>query len=472
MIKLSHHEIQSKLLAGQFTMVELVKAYLKQAHTIADYNAYIELYEEEVILQAEQLDERIKSNKDDLGPLFGAVVSTKDNLCYKGHISTAGSKILDGFKAPYNATVIERILEADALIIGRTNCDEMSMGSTNETSYYGPTKNAIDPSKVPGGSSGGGAVAAAMHTCLLSIGSDTGGSIRQPAAFNGILGYKPSYGTISRWGLMAYGSSFDTIGLLGHSIEDMKKVMQVVSGPDEYDSTALTNKIDFSKEGLQEKKTIAYSQSMLDHPSVDPALKNSAIGYIEKVQALGYSLVDVDLGIADLLVPCYYILATAEASSNLSRYDGVRYGHRSALETDDYKEMMRASRTEGFGKEVKKRIMLGTYVLSDGYYDAYYKKAQQVRRLIKNRMTDILDQYTYYMLPTTSSGPWPLGHKHEDPLHEYLSDIFTVLANLSGNPAISIVIDNIQGQIPFGMQLMTHQGQDDKLLTLAKQLTN
>ena len=456
-------------------MVELVEAYLAQAHSITDHNAYVELFEEELIDSAKQLDEKIKNNPDNLGPLFGAVLSIKDNFCYKGHTATAASKILEGFVSPYNATVVERILAADALIIGRTNCDEMSMGSTNETSYYGPAKNAIDDTKVPGGSSGGGAVAVALSTCLISIGSDTGGSIRQPAAFNGVIGYKPSYGVIPRWGLMAYGSSFDTIGLLGKQIEDIQAVMQVVSGPDDYDSTALTTKIEFTNRTdshTTSNKTIAYSQKMMAHPSVEEGLRRSAEVYMDKLRANGYSLVDVDVDFADMLVPCYYILATAEASSNLSRYDGVRYGHRSNIETDDYQALMRASRTEGFGKEVKKRILLGTYVLSDGYYDAYYKQAQKVRRLIKNKVSEILDQHTYFILPTTSVSAWDLGHKHADPLHAYLSDMYTVLANLCGMPAISLIMDNIDGHMPFGMQLMAEQGQDDQLLVKATQLIN
>ena len=471
MIHFSLKEIQAGLLAKRFTMVALVEAYLEQAQTISDHNAYIEIFEKEIREAAQQLDLKIKKDSEKLGPLFGAVLSIKDNLCYKGHIATAASKILEGFVAPYNATVIERVLGADALIIGRTNCDEMSMGSTNESSYYGPAKNAIDPTKVPGGSSGGGAVAVALSTCLISIGSDTGGSIRQPAAFNGVLGYKPSYGVISRWGLMAYGSSFDTIGLLGKQIEDMQAVMQVVSGPDDYDSTALTSKIEFTDRPASHK-TMAYSQKMMDHPSVESGLKRSAEVYMDKMRAKGYSLVDVDVDFADMLVPCYYILATAEASSNLSRYDGVRYGHRSAIETDDYQALMRASRTEGFGKEVKKRILLGTYVLSDGYYDAYYKQAQKVRRLIKNKVSDILSQHEYFLLPTTSAAAWKLGHQHADPLHAYLSDMYTVLANLCGIPAISLVMDNIEGKMPFGMQLMAQQGQDEQLLAEAKQLIN
>ncbi len=447
MINLSLKDIQAGLLAKTFTMLDLVEAYLAQAKSVSDYNAYVEIFEEEIKDSAQQLDLKIKSDAGNLGPLFGAVLSIKDNFCYKGHIATAASKILEGFVAPYSATVIERALAADALVIGRTNCDEMSMGSTNESSYYGPTKNALDPSKVPGGSSGGGAVAVALSTCLISIGSDTGGSIRQPAAYNGVVGYKPSYGVISRWGLMAYGSSFDTIGLLGKQIEDMQAIMQVVSGPDDYDSTALTTKIEFSNVS-DSNKTIAYSQKMIDHPSVEEGLRRSAEVYMDKMRAKGFSLVDIDVDFADLLVPCYYILATAEASSNLSRYDGIRYGHRSDIETDDYQELMRASRTEGFGKEVKKRILLGTYVLSDGYYDAYYKQAQKVRRLIKNKMSEIFKQHAYFLLPTTSVPAWNLGHKHADPLHNYLSDMYTVLANLCGNPAISLVMDNSPDPAP------------------------
>lgn len=454
-------------------MVSLAKAYLERAEETATYNAYIEIYTDELLVQAAALDKKISESPDNLGALFGAVVSIKDNICYRGHLATAGSKILDGFVSPYSATVVERLLAADALIIGRTNCDELSMGSTNETSFYGPAKNALDPTKVPGGSSGGGAVAVALNTCLISIGSDTGGSIRQPAAFNGVLGYKPSYGLISRWGLIAYGSSFDTIGLLGHSATDMISFMKVLAGPDAYDSTALPEPVSFSSGDLSDpsKIRIAYSKRMIEHSRVEEDIRKGTMAYIAQLENAGYELVDIDLDFAEYLVPTYYVLVSAEASSNLSRLDGIRYGHRSTLPTDDYKELIANSRTEGFGREVKKRIMLGTYVLSEGYYDAYFKKAQKVRAVIKARVEEILSSNDFLLMPTTTSSPWPLGQKHRDPLQAYHGDMYTVLANLCGIPAISFAVDNIEQNTSLGIQLMTRTTNDSNLLSIIDQLT-
>jgi len=464
-------QIQSALLAGVFTVSDLVANYLDKAKLAKKHKPYIEIFTEELIAQARKLDERIKTERESLGQLFGLVISIKDNFCYQGHLATASSKILDGFVAPYSATVIERLVQADALIIGRTNCDELSMGSTNETSYYGPTKNALDANRVPGGSTGGGAVAVALKTCLLSLGSDTGGSIRQPAAFNGLLGYKPSYGTISRWGLIAYGSSFDTIGLIGHRVADIKAVMEVVSGPDTYDSSALDIPLSFEPNITTEanKIKIAYSSQLINDTSIASEVQASAQAFMAQLQATGYELVDVDLEYADYLVPAYYILTCAEASSNLSRFDGIRYGHRTAVPTDNYKQQMKLSRTEGFGSEVKRRILLGTYVLSEGYYDAYFSKAQKVRMLIKSRMEEILTQNDFFIMPTTTSLPWNLGESI-DPIQVYLSDRYTVLANLCGIPAISFPVNNIAGNFPLGMQLMSLSKHDNNLLEITERL--
>lgn len=460
-------EIQAALLSGEYTTVSIVENYLQRCVEINEHNAYIELFDDEILNQAKILDEKIKSAPGTLGPLFGAVISIKDNLCYKGHIATASSKILDGFTAPYSATVVERLVAADALIIGRTNSDEFSMGSTNESSYYGPAKNALDSRRVAGGSTGGGAVAVALKTCLVSIGSDTGGSIRQPAAYNGVIGYKPTYGTVSRWGLIAYGSSLDVIGLIAHTIQDIEVVMETISGPDKHDSTSIeleTSAENNIKENPQ--ISIAYSSKILNHPSISPQIKEKATAYVERLKNEGYKLEDVDLEYEAYYVPTYYILACAEASSNLSRFDGIRYGHRASAIEDDYKALMKTSRTEGFGTEVKKRIMLGTYVLSEGYYDAYFKKAQQVRALIKNRTEEILQTHDYLLLPTTTSLPGLIGEE-TDPLETYLSDICTVLANLCGIPAISYVVDNMKGNLPFSMQLLTTSKQDNNLLSFA-----
>lgn len=474
MIKLHLPEIQERLRNGSLTVWELCKAYIKRAKEISDHNAYIELFESELLDSAARLDQKINDQPQELGLLFGAVISIKDNICYKNHKVSAGSKMLSDYVSPYSATVVERLLAADALIIGRTNCDEFSMGSTSESSFHGPVKNAIDARKVPGGSSGGGAVAVSLHSCLISIGSDTGGSVRQPGAFNNVLAYKPSYGAISRWGLLAYGSSLDVIGLMGHSVEDMQAVMTVISGPDDYDSTAIPEALNYSYDKIQQssdKIRIAYSSALLSHSLVSEPVRKSADAHLATLRGQGYELVDVDLNFADYLVPCYYILATAEASSNLSRYDGIRYGYRTANEVDDYKSLMKQSRSEGFGLEVQKRIIMGTYVLSEGYYDSYYGKALEVRAMIKSKMEQLLDKYDFLLLPTTTMEPWALGENMEDPLTHYFSDLFTVLANICGIPAMSYPIGNLSGSgLPIGMQLMSEKGKDGKLLGFVNDL--
>jgi len=474
MNKLNLTDIQERLWAGTITVLELCQAYLARAIEISDHNAYVELFETELLAAAIQLDKKIKEEPEKLGPLFGAVISIKDNLCYKDHIVSAGSRMLVDYVSPYSATTVERLLAADALIIGRTNCDEFSMGSTSESSHYGPIKNALDPDKVPGGSSGGGAVAVALHSCLLSVGSDTGGSVRQPGAFNGVLAYKPSYGAISRWGLLAYGSSLDTIGLMGHSITDMQSVMKVIGGPDAYDSTAITEVLSYSvtqPKVTPDQTKIAYSSSLLNHELVSDSVRQSVQSHLTELVTRGYEVVDVDLDFADYLVPCYYILATAEASSNLSRYDGIRYGHRSEAAVTDYKTLMKKSRSEGFGLEVQKRIMMGTYVLSEGYYDAYYGKALEVRAMIIDEMEKLFAKANFLMLPTTTVEPWNLGENTEDPLAHYFSDLFTVLANICGMPAISYPIENARaGGLPIGMQLMSARKRDGNLLSVVRQL--
>lgn len=468
-------EIQERLRNGSLTVLELCKAYLTRAKEISAHNAYIEIYEEDLLVTAAALDQKIKEQPDKLGPLFGAVISIKDNLCYKNHKVSAGSKMLSDYVSPYNATVVERLLAADALIIGRTNCDEFSMGSTSESSHYGPVKNAIDSTKVPGGSSGGGAVAVALNSCLISIGSDTGGSVRQPGAFNGIMAYKPSYGAIPRWGLLAYGSSLDAIGLMGHSIKDMQTVIAAVAGPDDYDSTAIRPALNFSDSSentIPGQTKIAYSSALLNHELVSQPVRQSAEAHLSALRKQGYTLVDIELDFVDFLVPCYYILATAEASSNLSRYDGIRYGHRSAEPAPDYKTLMKNSRSEGFGLEVQKRIMMGTYVLSEGYYDAFYGKAMEVRAMIRDKMEKLFEEHDFLLLPTTTVEPWALGEETEDPLAHYFSDLFTVLANICGIPAISYPIENLSGSgLLLGMQLMCGQQEDGKLLGVVERLS-
>lgn len=474
MIPRNLEQIQSYLLDGQLSVEELVLNYLANIESHLDFNAYVEVFKDEAITQAKALDKRIKEDKGALGSLFGMVVSIKDNLCYKEHEVTASSKMLTAYVSPYSSTVVERLLDADAIIIGRTNCDEFSMGSTNETSVYGPTFNSKDKALVPGGSSGGAAVALAKDTCLVAIGSDTGGSIRQPAAFNGVIGYKPSYGLVSRWGLIAYGSSFDQVGTLSHCVQDSAKVLSVISGPDDYDSTLVPDAPpNFNTLKLDLKKLkVGFVENMFNHEKLKDQVKLSSNSFLQNLENHDVDIEALHFSFTDLLVPTYYVLCTAEASSNLSRFDGIRFGHRSTVETEDYREMIRQSRTEGFGFEVKKRIMLGTYVLSEGYYDAYFKKAQQVRNMIKDEMETAFEKYDFIIMPTTTDVAWSLGEAKNDPLEMYLSDVFTVLANLCGLPAISLPIENKKGHLPLGIQLISRHNKDKSLLAFAKEIIN
>jgi aspartyl-tRNA(Asn)/glutamyl-tRNA(Gln) amidotransferase subunit A len=407
-----------------------------------------------------------------LGRLAGMVVSIKDVICYQDHKVTAGSKILEGFESLFSATVVERLLAEDAIIIGRTNCDEFAMGSTNETSIYGSTKNAADPSRVPGGSSGGAAVAVQADTCLMALGSDTGGSVRQPAAFCGVIGFKPSYGRISRHGLLAYGSSFDQIGVLSHSISDVALILEIVAGADEYDGSASAQPVPaYSQQAAWSKPAkIAYIKPALEHPGLDTDVRQNATQFLKQLEAKGHQVEGVDFDMLDYIIPAYYVLTTAEASSNLSRYDGIRFGHRSS-DVNSLDETYRKSRTEGFGTEVKRRIMLGTFVLSAGYYDAYYARAQKIRRLITNQLAAIFVDYDFIFLPASPTPAWPLGESLEDPVAMYLSDIYTVAANMAGLPAISIPSGIHEAtQMPLGVQLMAPAFKEGELLAFGASL--
>jgi len=391
-------QIQRDLKSGEYTMMELVSAYLHQAETNKELNIYVELYNEEALSEAKSLDQKIQ-NGAELGSLFGCVISVKDVISHKDHGLTAGSKILEGYKSPYGATAIDRLLSEGAIIIGRTNCDEFGMGSSNENSIYGPTKNGIDPARVPGGSSGAAAVSVQMNTCLIALGSDTGGSVRQPATFCGVYGLKPSYGRISRYGLIAYASSFDQIGILGHNPDDIGAVLSIAAGKDPMDATSSSKDvIGYDPDKKLTNPKIAYFTSLVEHVKLDEDIKSNVLGKIDQLKAQGATIEAKEFEYADFLVPTYYVLTTAEASANLSRFDGVRYGYRSP-NSDNLEEMYVNSRTEGFGKEVKRRIMLGTYVLSEGYFDAYFTKAQQVRRLISDEIERVLDECDFIILP-------------------------------------------------------------------------
>ncbi|MFK8104644.1 MAG: Asp-tRNA(Asn)/Glu-tRNA(Gln) amidotransferase subunit GatA [Saprospiraceae bacterium] len=464
--------IQSELKAGSTSCEKLVDYYLTQIEQQLSLNIYVETYAEEARARAKALDQKYQEDPMSVGPLFGMVVSIKDVLCYKDHKLSAGSKMLHNFTSSFSATAIERILAADAIIIGRTNCDEFAMGSTNENSYYGPTRNAIDPTRVPGGSSGGSAVSVQADTCLAALGSDTGGSVRQPASFCGLVGMKPSYGRISRYGLLAYASSFDQIGILANSVADTAILLEVMAGADEFDSTVSAEAVPAYSQHLtfSGRAKVAYIEEAMQHKGLDPEIKKQSFHFIEELRSAGHQVEAVDFEYLAYLVPSYYVLTMAEASSNLSRYDGVRYGHRTETATS-LEEHYRKSRTEGFGEEVKRRIMLGTFVLSVGYYDAYFKKAQQARRLIQQRIIEVLEDYDFIIMPVTPSVAWKIGAKQDNPVEVYLSDIYTVLANLTGMPAIAFPLGKNKNGIPFGIQLMSAKFTEKNLLSFANTIT-
>jgi len=455
-------EIREALRSGE-SALSITESYLKRIKEFQNLNAFIEIFEEGALRQAKDVDVKIANGT--AGQLAGCVVAIKDNICFKGHRVTASSKILDGFESLFTATALQRLIDQDVIVIGRLNCDEFAMGSSNETSVYGPVKNNLDTSKVPGGSSGGSAVAASARLCTFSLGSDTGGSIRQPASWTKTYGFKPTYGRISRYGLLAYASSFDQIGPFTNSIEDTELITEIMSGKDEFDSTSSSREWETN---VQEKGQLAVISEYLHHPGLDTQVKEALFSTIEKLKEAGYSIKEYSFPLMEQLVPTYYVLSTAEASSNLARFDGVHYGYRST-EAKGVEETYTKSRTEGFGKEVKRRIMAGTFVLSHGYYDAYYAKAQQVRRLIKNKTIEILTDCDAILMPTTPGTAFALN-AISDPPQMYLQDIFTVHANLAGNPALSMPWKTHSNGLPFGIQLMAADFNDQFVLKLAKKI--
>jgi aspartyl-tRNA(Asn)/glutamyl-tRNA(Gln) amidotransferase subunit A len=390
------------------------------------------------------------------------VIGLKDNLCYKNHKVSASSKILEGFESIYTATAVQRLLDEDAVIIGRLNCDEFAMGSSNENSAFGPVKNPLDHSKVPGGSSGGSAAAVAAGLCTATLGSDTGGSIRQPASFTGTYGLKPTYGRISRYGLIAYASSFDQIGPFTNSLEDSALLLEIMAGKDEMDSTSSSKeKEEYTKFSTPTALKIAVIQESFETIGIDPEVVQSMNEFIDRLKLAGHQVEMVSFPYLDYMVPTYYVLTTAEASSNLSRFDGVHFGYRSQ-DAKGVEQTYVKSRTEGFGSEVKRRIMAGTFVLSHGFYDAYYTKGQKVRRVLRNKTDEILRDFDFILLPTTPSTAFGLNDV-KDPIQMYLQDIFTVHANLTGNTAISLPLGSHSNGLPFGIQVMADQFKEKEM---------
>ncbi len=462
-------EIQKSISESSISLPELVQYYLNQIESNKHLNAFLEVFDTEALEMASTIQNKI--NNGSAGKLAGMVIAIKDNIVYKDHESNASSKILKGFKSLFSATVVERLIAEDAIIIGRTNCDEFAMGASNENSAFGPVLNAFDTSRVPGGSSGGSAVAVQADMCLASLGSDTGGSIRQPAAFTGIYGIYPTYGAISRWGLIAFASSFDQIGPFTSSPDDMALLLNVITGSDEHDATMHQGpalNIELQKE-LKPLK-IAYITDCLEHPGLEPEIKQATEQFIDVLKSKGHSVEGISFPHLDQMVPCYQVLTTAEASSNLSRFSGLAYGYRSD-NAHDLESTFKKSRTEGFGPEVKRRIMLGTFVLTSDFYDAYYTKAQKVRRLIRNKTMDIFNNYDIILTPTTSTVAFKLGEKASNPIAMYLADLFTVQSNLAGIPALSIPFGTHPGnQMPIGMQIMGRPMEESLLLNLAASL--
>jgi aspartyl-tRNA(Asn)/glutamyl-tRNA(Gln) amidotransferase subunit A len=459
--------LQSDLLAGTVSATDLVKELILDINNKARLNAFLEVFEESAKEQAKKIDEKIVS-KTKIGKLAGVVIGLKDNICYKNHKVSASSKILERFESLYSSTVVERLLAEDAIIIGRLNCDEFAMGSSNENSAFGNVLNPLNEKCVPGGSSGGAAAAVAANLCHVSLGSDTGGSIRQPASFTGTVGLKPTYGRVSRYGLIAYASSFDQIGPISKTVEDAALVLEVIAGKDLHDNTTSSNEVEAYSEKLvvNKKYKIAYLKECVEAEGLDEEVKQSVIKQLEALKAVGHEVEAVSFPYLEYLVPTYYVLTTAEASSNLSRFSGVHYGHRSAI-AGDLESTYKKSRSEGFGKEVKRRIMLGTFVLSAGYYDAYYSKGQKVRRLIQTKTKEIFKEFDFIITPSTPGTAFEFGKNSADPIKMYLEDIFTVQANIAGVPAISVPCGTHSNGLPMGIQLMADYFEEAKLLSLA-----
>lgn len=466
-INMTATEIGAEIKKGNITSVDAVKAFFgvieKKEKSI---NAFISTNKEYAIKRAEEV--QIKINSGELtGPLAGVPIAVKDNICTKGVKTTCGSKILGDFKPPYSATVIEKLEKAGAIIIGKLNMDEFAMGSSNETSYYGPTKNPWDINKVPGGSSGGAAACIAANEAPVALGSDTGGSIRQPAAYCGVTGFKPTYGTVSRFGLVAYASSLDQIGPIAKDVADCAAVMDIISGKDDLDSTSVAVEEDSFLKHLNgdiNGMKIGLPKQCFEK-GLDSQIKENILLMAKKLETLGAKIEYIEMPFLEYVVPTYYIIAAAEASSNLSRFDGVKYGFR-AESFEGINDMYNTTRSEGFGDEVKKRILLGTFVLSSGYHDAYYRKALQVKSLISKNFDEIFSKYDAILCPTAPTTAPKLGDSLADPMQMYLSDVYTVAVNLAGLPGLSVPCGFDNCGMPIGAQIIGAALEEKKILNI------
>ena len=464
-------ELAKKIRDGDVSSEEAAVSVLARIEAMEpSINAYITVTKEAALDTARTIDAR-RAKGEDIGPLGGVPMAIKDSIITEGIRTTAGSHILDNYIPPFNAGVIEKLTLAGAVITGKANTDEFTMGSTCETSFFGPSKNPHDTSRVTGGSSGGSSAAIAADECIASLGSDTGGSIRQPASFCGVVGIKPTYGRVSRYGLIAYASSLDQIGPITKTVEDAALVLSVIAGHDNRDSTSLNKPVPDYREslgtsagGLKIGLPVEYFAE-----GIDPEVKRICLEAADAMRSEEVEVVDVSLPHTEYAVPAYYLLATAEASANLERYDGVKYGYRTS-DPDDLFDMYCRSRSEGFGDEVKRRIMLGTYCLSAGYYDAYYRKAQKVRRLIKEDFDSALGKVDAIMAPVSPTPAFPIGSKINDPLQMYLADIYTISLNLAGLPGISVPAGKTPDGLPVGVQFMGRVLDERTLFTLAAAL--
>ena len=504
--EMAAHELAPRIKSGEVTAEEAARAVLRLIdEKDPAINAYLAVQPEAVIADARDVDRRVAAGES-TGPLAGVPIAIKDAICTKGLETTCASRILEGFVPPYDATVIARLREADAVIIGKTNMDQFGMGSSNENTGFEVCRNPLDTARVPGGSSGGSAAALAAGTAVLALGEDTGGSIRQPAAFCGVVGLKPTYGRVSRYGIIAYGSSFDQVGPMARNVEDCARLLGVIAGHDPMDTTSSSEAVpDYTatlKQGIEGVRVGVPEEYMAE--GLDAAVKESVGKAIERMEALGARVESVHLPHTEYAVAAYYILVTAEASSNLARYDGVKYGYRgdadgtstaglagggaaegagggaaaTAAETtagsgagidseDRLDAMYGSTRSGGFGLEVKRRIMLGTYVLSAGYYDAYYDKAQRVRTLIKGDFDQAFEKVDLLVAPTTPTTAFRIGEKIDDPLQMYLSDVYTVPINLAGVPAISVPCGQDPGGLPIGLQIIGPHFGEERILRAA-----
>jgi len=469
-------DLRGSIVRGETTARATVATALNNADKLNEtLNAFLEIDRDGSLQRADALDAEISAQKKAGGaptppalPLAGVPIAIKDNICVRGMQVSCGSRILGPYHPPYDATVIERLRKAGAIVIAKTNCDEFAMGSSNENSAFGPVKNPWDTTRVPGGSSGGSAAAVAAGIVPVALGSDTGGSVRQPAALCGVIGLKPTYGRVSRYGLVAFGSSLDQIGVFARNAADAATVLETIAGRDPHDATSTDvpvpsyiGETERNIEGLR----LGVSRALLGE-GVDEEVRAAIETAIETYKDLGAQIVDIDLPHAKYAIAVYYIIATAEASSNLARFDGVRYGFR-AEEAPALRDMYRKTRDEGFGAEVKRRIMLGTYVLSAGYYDAYYLKAQKVRMLLRQDFANAFQKCDAVLTPTTPTPAFKFGEKVDDPLAMYLNDIYTVTANLAGIPGISVPCGLSSDELPIGLQLLGPYWSEARLLRLA-----